>query len=150
LDDDWLWGGDIEAIYTTIAHGIRNEENEDARYSQMPAFGDILEAEEIAQVVNYVLTLSGRAADEPALVDAGALVFADNCAACHGDAGQGDRTQGAPNLADAIWLFGGDVDAVTQTVTKSRFGVMPGWDARLSEAELRAVAQYVHQLGGGE
>jgi cytochrome c oxidase cbb3-type subunit 3 len=42
------------------------------------------------------------------------------------------------------------VDAVTQTVTKSRFGVMPGWDARLSEAELRAVAQYVHQLGGGE
>ena len=74
----------------------------------------------------------------------------DNCASCHGDEGLGDRDQGAPNLADAIWLYGGDYDTVLQTVTYSRFGVMPAWSERLTEAELRAVSAYVHQLGGGE
>ncbi len=150
LDDDWLWGGDIDAIHTTIAHGIRNEEDDDARYSQMPAFGELLEEQEIAQVVNYVMTLSGAAADDPALVAAGQTVFEDNCASCHGEKGLGDRTQGAPNLADAIWLFGGDAKTLTHTVTNSRFGVMPSWQNRLTEAEMRAVASYVHQLGGGE
>ncbi|WP_299408121.1 cytochrome-c oxidase, cbb3-type subunit III [uncultured Roseobacter sp.] len=149
LDDDWLWGGDIESIHTTIAHGIRNEEDNDARYSEMPAFGEILEPEEISQVVNYVLELSGGQADA-ALAGPGAEVFADNCSACHGENGMGDREQGAPNLTDAIWLYGGDVQALTETVTYSRYGVMPPWTQRLSEAEIRAVALYVHQLGGGE
>ena len=64
--------------------------------------------------------------------------------------GTGDRNQGAPNLTDAIWLYGGSHDTLTQTVAYSRFGVMPSWTNRLSEAEIRAVATYVHQLGGGE
>lgn len=149
LDDDWLWGGDIEAIHTTIAHGIRNEDDDDARFSQMPAFGEILEPEEISQVVNYVLQLSGGEADT-ALAEPGAEVFADNCAACHGETGMGDREQGAPNLTDAIWLYGGDADTITETVTYSRYGVMPPWTQRLTEAQVRAVALYVHQLGGGE
>lgn len=149
LDDDWLWGGDIEAIHATIAHGIRNEEDPDARYSEMPAFGDILEPEEISQVVNYVVQLSGGEADA-ALAEPGAEIFADNCSSCHGENGMGDRELGAPNLADAIWLYGGDQAALTETVTYSRYGVMPPWTQRLSEAEIRAVALYVHQLGGGE
>jgi cytochrome c oxidase cbb3-type subunit 3 len=150
LDDDWLWGGDIENIHLTIAHGIRNEDDADARYSEMPAFGEILEEAEITQVVNYVMALSGADAEDPAAVSAGEVVFADNCAACHGDDGLGNRDLGAPNLADAIWLYGGDVDALLETVTYSRFGVMPPWTQRLSEAQVRAVAVYVHQLGGGE
>ncbi|MGH1458049.1 MAG: cytochrome-c oxidase, cbb3-type subunit III [Paracoccaceae bacterium] len=149
LDNDWLWGGDIEEIHTTIAHGIRNETDDDARYSEMPAFGEMLEREEIDQVVNYVLSLSGAAPDA-AMVEAGAVVFEDNCAACHMEDGTGDRTQGAPNLADAIWLYGGDFDTVKETVTYSRFGVMPDWNSRLTEAQVRAVATYVHSLGGGE
>ena len=149
LDNDWLWGGDIEAIHTTVAHGIRNEEDDDARYSEMPAFGDMLEQAELTAVTNYVVSLSGEPQDA-AQVEAGATVFADNCASCHGDEGLGDRDQGAPNLADAIWLYGGDYDTVLETVTYSRYGVMPAWSARLSEAEIRAVSAYVHQLGGGE
>ncbi len=149
LDDDWLWGGDIESIYATIAHGIRNENDPDARYSEMPAFGEILEQEEIAQAVNYVMSLSGDPEDA-SLVAAGETVYLDNCAACHADDGTGDRWQGAPNLTDAIWLFGGDYDTLVETVTYSRFGVMPSWADRLSEAEIRAVATYVHGLGGGE
>ena len=77
LDDDWLWGGDIEAIHTTIAHGIRNDEDDDARYSEMPAFGEILEEAEITQVVNFVMSLSGDASDA-SQVAAGAVVFEDN------------------------------------------------------------------------
>lgn len=150
LDNDWLWGGTIEDIHTTIAHGIRNEEDGDARYSEMPVFGEILEPVQIDQVVNYVMSLSGEARD-PALVAEGATVFAENCAACHGEEAMGDITQGAPNLSDAIWLYGGSFDTIKQTVTYSRYGVMPPMGgADLSEAEIRAVAIYVHQLGGGE
>ncbi len=149
LDDDWLWGGDIEAIRTTVAHGIRNEQDADTRYSEMPKFGEILEAEEIDQVVHYVLNISGQEHDA-ALAEAGSVVFEDNCASCHGETGIGDREQGAPNLTDAIWLYGGDADTLTETVTNARFGVMPNWNTRLSESEIRAVAIYVHQLGGGE
>ena len=149
LDDDWLWGGDIEAIHATIAHGIRNEEDPDARWSQMPAFGEMLEAEEISQVVNYVMSLSEEPNDA-SKVAAGETVYLDNCAACHMEDGTGDRWQGAPNLTDAIWLYGGDYETLTETVTYSRFGVMPSWTNRLSESQIRAVAAYVHGLGGGE
>ena len=151
LDDDWLWGGDIEAIHTTIAHGIRNEDDPDARYSEMPAFGrdGLLEDEQIDQVVNHVMSLSGPPRNARAAA-AGTQVFADNCAACHGADGTGDREQGAPNLADAIWLYGGDYATLRETVENARFGVMPPWSERLTEAQVRAVAAYVHQLGGGE
>jgi cytochrome c oxidase cbb3-type subunit 3 len=151
LDDDWLWGGSVEDIHMTVSHGIRNEDSEDARYSEMPAFGrdELLEKEEIDQVVNYVMSLSGDAEDATK-VEAGAVVFEDNCASCHMDDGTGDRTQGAPNLADAIWLYGGDYATISETVNNARYGVMPAWNTRLSEAQIRAVASYVHQLGGGE
>lgn len=149
LDDDWLWGGSIEDIHLTISHGIRNEEDPDARYSEMPAFGELLAEEEIAGVVQYVRQISGQEADA-ALATAGETVFLDNCAACHAEDGTGDRFQGAPNLTDAIWLYGGSVDDITYTVENARFGVMPSWTTRLSEAEIRAVAAYVHGLGGGE
>ncbi|AFO88775.1 cytochrome-c oxidase, cbb3-type subunit III [Phaeobacter inhibens] len=151
LDDDWLWGGSMEDIHATIAHGIRNEESDDARYSEMPAFGrdELLEKEEIDQVVNYVMSLSGEPQDADKVAP-GAAIFADNCASCHMEDGTGDRSQGAPNLADAIWLYGGDHATLTETVYNSRYGVMPNWNARLTEAQIRAVTAYVHQLGGGE
>jgi cytochrome c oxidase cbb3-type subunit 3 len=149
LDDAWLWGGTVDDIYYTVAHGIRNETDPDARYSQMPAFGEMLPEEDIAAVVQHVRAISGQDHDA-ALAAQGATVFADNCAVCHGDAGGGDRTQGAPALNDAIWLYGGDVATLTETVVNARFGVMPAWQGRLREADIRAVALYVHQLGGGE
>ena len=150
LDDAWLWGGALEDIVATVRHGIRNDTDPDARWSQMPAFGEILEEEEIAAAANYVMALSGRTAPDPALAEQGATLFAENCASCHGENGMGDREQGAPNLTDAIWLYGGDMETLVETITYSRFGVMPAWGQRLSEADVKAVALYVHQLGGGE
>ncbi|SDI74367.1 cytochrome-c oxidase, cbb3-type subunit III [Lutimaribacter saemankumensis] len=153
-DDAWLWGGTMEDIHYTVAHGIRNEEDPDARYSEMPAFGrdELLTAEEVDQVVNYVMSLSpANPPVDAGLVEAGAEVYSINCAACHGEDGKGDRFQGAPNLTDAIWLYGGDFDTIRESVWNARFGVMPPMGgADLTEAEIRAVATYVHQLGGGE
>ncbi|MEO1541147.1 MAG: cytochrome-c oxidase, cbb3-type subunit III [Pseudomonadota bacterium] len=149
LDDDWLWGGGIEDIYLTIAHGIRDEDDFDSRFSEMPAFGEVLSRDEIAAVVAHLLKISDQTHDE-ALAGAGADIYLENCAACHGDGGAGDPTLGAPRLNDAIWLYGGDAETLTETVTYSRYGQMPPWIDRLSEADLRLVASYVHQLGGGQ
>ena len=149
LDDDWLWGGTVDEIAQTVAYGIRLEDVADSRFSEMPAFGEILAEEEITQVVSYVRSLSD-APHNSALASAGEVIYLDNCSSCHAEDGSGDRFQGAPNLTDAIWLFGGSEEAITETVMNSRYGVMPNWNTRLSEGEIRAVATYVHQLGGGE
>ena len=151
-DDAWLWGGSIEDIQTSITVGIRQPSDEDyLRQSQMPAFGrdGLLEAEQIDQVVNYVMSLSGAPKDASAAT-AGETVFMDNCATCHGETGKGDRAQGAPDISDAIWLYGGDYDALMESVSNARYGVMPNWNERLSQAEINAVSIYVHGLGGGE
>ncbi|RYH02603.1 cytochrome-c oxidase, cbb3-type subunit III [Salipiger sp. IMCC34102] len=148
LDDDWLWGGTLEDIAHTVRHGIRNEEDAEARFSMMPSF-DWLEREEISATADYVRSLSGLDHDAEA-AQAGARIFADNCAACHGGDGRGDRTLGAPNLADAIWLRGGLHEDIVRQMRAPRHGVMPPWGDRLGEAEVRAVAAYVHGLGGGE
>ncbi|MFT6271876.1 MAG: cytochrome c oxidase cbb3-type subunit 3 [Dinoroseobacter sp.] len=149
LDDDWLWGGTIEEIHYTISHGIRNDVDFDSHWSQMPAFGELLTDDEIGAVVQHVKAISGQDHDG-ALAQTGGVVFYDNCASCHGDEGKGDQFQGAPNLTDAIWLYGGDEATLAETVTYSRFGVMPPWNERLSAAEVAAVSAYVHQLGGGQ
>ena len=146
LDNDWLWGGSLDQIAYTVRHGIRNETDPDALWSQMPAFGEILEPADIEVLVDFLPTLPVEPGDD----SPGAVLYADNCAACHGDAGLGDRDQGAPNLTDAIWLYGGDRDSLIETITYSRFGVMPAWGQRLDEEDVRAVATYVHSLGGGE
>ena len=145
LDNDWIWGGKLKDIAFSIRHGIRNETDPDARYSEMPAFEGLLQPTEIERIADFVISLP-----DATETHAGAALFADNCASCHGETGTGDATQGAPNLADAIWLYGGDRDAVIATITGARFGVMPAWGQRLSEADVRAVAAYVHSLGGGE
>jgi cytochrome c oxidase cbb3-type subunit III len=90
------------------------------------------------------------------MLPVGEELFLDNCAACHGDDGRGNRDIGAPNLTDAIWLYGGTIEKLTESITNARFGVMPAWSEEwrvgtgLDQAEINAVAAYVHQLGGGE
>ena len=155
-DNDWLFGGTMEAIVTTVTHGIRNTTDPDARNVGlvMPAWSHEdapvqLTGEQISQVVNYVLKISGQTADE-ALATPGAQIYADNCVACHGEKAEGNRDMGSPNLADAIWVYGGDANTLTATITGGRAGVMPAWGGRLSEADIISVATYVHALGGGE
>ena len=149
-DDDWIWGGSLEAIFQTIMYGIRSGHDE-ARFNQMPAFlaDGILEAGDIDDVAEYVRSLSGKA-DAAAAAERGKQVFADWCVSCHGEEGEGNPELGAPNLRDSIWLYGGDKAAIVDTISKSRSGVMPAWEGRLSPVSIRELAIYVHSLGGGE
>jgi len=149
-DDIWLWGGTLTDIETTIRHGIRSNDPA-ARTKDMPAFGrdGFLPPAQISDMVEFITAISGRKADTAA-VDRARPIFQANCASCHGVDARGDRKQGAPNLTDAEWLYGGDRPTLQRTIFGARRGVMPAWTARLDPATIRALAVYVHSLGGGE
>jgi cytochrome c oxidase cbb3-type subunit III len=149
LDDDWLWGGTAADIQQTVTHGIRYEADADTRFSEMPAFGEILEPAQIDGLVQHVLSLAGQPHDTAA-AEAAAQDFADNCASCHGEDGAGLREFGAPDLTDGIWLYGGDTATIQATIENSRFGIMPAFGGRLAPEDIAKVAVYVHTLGGGE
>jgi cytochrome c oxidase cbb3-type subunit 3 len=146
-DDDWLWGGDLKAIEYTLTHGVRQPGDDETRFSQMPAFGDgLLTPEQIGHVADHVLSLSGKRRGSAA----GAELFGTNCAVCHGADGTGSREFGAPNLADAIWLYGSSREDVVAQVSHPHHGVMPAWKGRLDPVTIKMLAAYVHSLGGGE
>ena len=154
-DDAWLWGGQRHEIYQTVAHGIRWDDDPESRFSQMPAYGadGILSEEEILSVVEFVWSLSHTGEWDEVdveLANAGSEIYYDNCAACHGEQALGNHDLGAPNLADPIWLYGGDRETLYETVYNARYGQMPPWLGRLTEAEVKQVALYVHARGGGE
>ena len=150
-DDDWIWGGSLEAIQQTIRHGIRNTEDDEARTSIMPRFGadGMLTAAQIGDVADYVLSMSGRATDQAA-AGRGAAIFAEQCVACHGDRGEGNRDVGAPRLSDQVWLYGNTKAQIMAMINNPRMGVMPAWQGRLDPAVINMLTVYVHSLGGGE
>jgi cytochrome c oxidase cbb3-type subunit 3 len=145
-DDDWIWGGTLTAIEYTLTHGIRWEGAEQTRANYMPAFQGVIDSAQARGVAQQVLSLSGKARPNPA----GAQLFADNCAACHGTTGEGMAALGAPALNDAIWLYGGSEAAVTKQILAPRHGVMPAWQGRLDPVTIKMLAAYVHSRGGGQ
>ena len=144
-DDDWLWGGTVSAIEETIKFGIRSSHDE-TRYSEMPAFADIFAEDEASDIADYVLSFSSDV-DFPAR---GKELYDEQCSLCHADNGTGDRIQGAPNLSDAIWFYGGTKPDLVAQIRRPKHGVMPNWNVRLSDSTIRQLAIYVHSLGGGE
>lgn len=150
-DDVWLWGGSLEEIEHTIRVGVRAG-HPDTRTSQMPAFGrdNMLNGEQVADLTEYVVALSGRQADAAA-VERARQLYADNCAACHAPNGAGTRELGAPNLTDREWLYGSDRDSISAQIHNGRNGVMPTWETRFSPGVIKALAVYIHaNAGGGE
>jgi cytochrome c oxidase cbb3-type subunit III len=150
-DDDWLWGGSLDQIMQTIRYGARSGHSK-AHEGQMLAFGKdgVLKPDQIVTVANYVRSLSGLPTQPGYDAAAGAKIFAENCTSCHGDQGKGNPELGAPNLTDKIWLYGSDEAALIETITNGRAGVMPAWEGRLDPVTLKAMAVYVHSLGGGK
>lgn len=145
-DDDWLWGGNIDAIYQTIKYGIRSA-NDETRVSEMPKFAGMLADKDIDSIATYVEGLSkGQNVSEE-----GAALFKTNCASCHGEDGKGGREFGAPNLADSIWLYSnGEKAKIASQIKSPRHGLMPHWIGRLNDDTIRQITVYVHSLGGGE
>jgi cytochrome c oxidase cbb3-type subunit III len=150
-DDDWLWGGTLDQIMQTIQYGIRSGHPK-THESAMLAFGKegVLKPDQIVTVANYVRSLSGLPAAPGYDAAAGKKIFADNCASCHGEAGKGNQDLGAPDLTDKIWLYGSDEATIVETITNGRAGVMPAWVDRLDSSTIKAMAVYVHSLGGGK
>ncbi|GLH81043.1 Cbb3-type cytochrome c oxidase subunit FixP [Bradyrhizobium sp. SSBR45G] len=150
-DDDWLWGGSLEQIQQTLLYGVRSGHAK-AREGQMLAFGKdgVLKPAEIVTVANYVRELAGLPTRPGYDAKAGAKVFAENCVACHGDNAKGNPDVGAPNLTDKIWLYGSEEATLIETITNGRAGVMPAWEGRLDPVTIKAMAVYVHSLGGGK
>lgn len=153
-DDVWIWGGSMTEIEHTLRVGIRSD-HADTRTSMMPAFGrdNLLPAAQIGDVTEYVISISSaRTRLQPNMAAAarGAATYQAQCAACHGPSGAGDRTVGAPSLNDDLWLYGGSRAEIRRQIELGRGGVMPAWEARFDPAMLRALAFYVHEMGGGE
>ncbi|MDC0662058.1 cytochrome-c oxidase, cbb3-type subunit III [Marinobacter sp. SS21] len=137
-DEDWLYGGDPDTILHTITQG---------RQGAMPAKGMMpnMNAQQVDQVVNYVLSFSERAVDAEA-AEAGKQVFAQACAACHGQDAKGTLAMGAPNLTDNVWLYGSTYDRIKDTVMYGRQNQMPAQSGRLSEDQIHILAAYVYSL----
>ncbi|NWN91494.1 cytochrome-c oxidase, cbb3-type subunit III [Marinobacter adhaerens] len=137
-DDDWLWGGTPDAILETLHNG---------RQGNMPAKGVMpnMSSEQVDQVVNYVLSFSGREKDAAA-AEAGEAVFAQACVACHGPEGKGMEAMGAPNLTDDIWLYGSTYKWIRDTVENGRQNEMPAQGGRMSDDQIQILAAYVYSL----
>lgn len=150
-DDEWIWGGSLDQIMQTIQFGARSGHSK-AHEGAMLAFGKdgILKKDEIVTVANYVRSLSSLPTAAGNDAAAGAKIFADNCASCHGDNGKGNQELGAPNLTDKIWLYGSDEATLIETISNGRAGVMPAWVGRLDPSTIKALTVYVHSLGGGK
>mgnify|MGYP001172823053 CR=1 FL=1 len=150
-DDAWLWGGDYAHIEETIRSG---------RNGNMPAFGKQLSKQQLADVGEYVLSLSGQAED-PVQVKRGEAIFngAGGCMACHTSAGTGNIALGAANLTDQVWTVARinagmtheqKQQAIVDVVSKGISRKMPAWGQRFTDTELKMLAFYVHEFGGGK
>ncbi len=148
VDDQWLWGGDPDAIMETLRVGI-NAPHQQTRNSLMPAFGrdGMLSVEQRRQVVSYIQSLSTSPGADLEKVAPGKEIFIDHCASCHGADGMGLEASGAPNLTDDFWIYGGDIQSITETIYNGRQGWMPHWEGRLSVADRKLLTLYILELG---
>lgn len=135
-DGDWLYGGSPDQIKASITNG---------RQGTMPAWGDIVGDQGVTDVTAYVLSVNGREADS-AQTTAGEKVFQTYCVACHGADATGNPAMGAPNLANGIWLYGGNAEQVSHSVRAGRNGVMPAHKNTLSEDKIHILTAYVYGL----
>ena len=149
-DDDWLWGtGTIEDITTTIVHGIRALNDDDTRYSEMPAFdAETLDRDEWRNVAEYVLSLSNLTHREER-AELGKELYIENCSSCHAEDGSGDNEVGSPALNDAIWLKAeGTRKGIKAQIRNPKMGMMPAWNNRLEPITIKMLVAYVYSLGG--
>jgi cytochrome c oxidase cbb3-type subunit 3 len=146
-DDDWLFGGSVETIQQTIANG---------RQAMMPGFKTSLSEQELDDLAQQVLAMS-KGGDHPP----GKELFVNKgCVGCHGMDGKGMQMMGAANLTDAIWRFmPATEESIKYTIangvnmpgaTETRKAIMPAFAGQLSETDIKKLAVYVHQLGGGQ
>ena len=151
-DDDWLWGGTLDQIMQTIQFGARSGHAK-AHEGAMLAFGKegVLKKDQIVTVANYVRSLSGLPTSQGYDAAAAQEDFRGKLRVVPRRRRQGQSgARARPNLTDKIWLYGSDEATLIETITNGRSGVMPAWVGRLDPSTIKALAVYVHSLGGGK
>lgn len=132
-DAEWLYGGDSATIMASIVDG---------RHGVMPPFASSFDADSLTNLANYVLSLSG--ADHSTIKAAAGKPLFAVCSACHGIEGKGNPLLGAPNLTDTVWLYGGELANIEDTIRNGRGGVMPAWRERLGDTDTRLIAAWIY------
>ncbi|MGF1548054.1 MAG: cytochrome-c oxidase, cbb3-type subunit III [Thiotrichales bacterium] len=152
VDDDWLWGGSIDEIHTTLVEG---------RLGFMPAYLSVFNDTQLNSVAQYVLSLGGTEGGDATVIESGREIFQGEiggCYYCHTQEGTGLKSQGAANLTDAVWTvanvpaaaaYDAKLNAVKQVISGGVQRKMPSMKDRLSPEQIKLLTVYVHQLGGG-
>ena len=135
-DDDWLWGKEEQDLFTSIYTG---------RQAAMPVLAPAMGGDEgVTNMAKYVKSLSTGEADAGA--QSMQPMFVALCSACHGADGKGNKLVGAPNLTDDIWLYGGSIETIRETLLNGRNGQMPAHGVMLGENRTKILAAYVASL----
>lgn len=135
-DADWQWGGDVGQLEQSIRAG---------RQAVMPPLAAVLGDDGVAQTAQYVRAL--QSGDTVAEGDAGQSLYATYCFACHGADGTGNVLLGASNLTDDSSLYGDDIDALLQTIATGRSGIMPPFQDRLDDTQIRMLVAWLTRDG---
>ncbi|MGF1816917.1 c-type cytochrome, partial [Vibrio splendidus] len=139
IDQEWLYGGNDEAIIHSIAQG---------RNGAMPGWSEIMRPDEVAKVSYYLASLNQRHTDVPEVkVKVGKELFAKYCSSCHADGSIANPAIGVPDLSDDIWLHGGSIEEIQHTINKGLNNLMPAFDKQLTENEILALGAYIRHAG---
>ncbi len=135
-DEQWIWGGDFDAIKTSISAG---------RTAVMPAWGPALGEDGTTNVAHYVLGLAGQDHDAERAA-AGKPQYDAICVTCHGPQGKGNPLLGAPDLTNNIWQYGGSLEQIYFTISNGRTGNMPAHGELLGADKTHILAAYIESL----
>lgn len=135
IDNEWLYGGDDEAIIHSITQG---------RNGAMPGWVDAIKPDDIAKMSYYLASLNQRHTDVPAVkVTLGKELFIQYCSSCHGDGSVANAQLGVPDLSDSIWLHGGSIEEIQHTIRNGLNNVMPAFGQQLTSNEILALGAYM-------
>ena len=147
-DSSWLYGNNFVDLEQIVIYGIRSGHPRARNLTDMPAVGrlGILNADQVEDVVQYVLSISGQTAD-PARAEQGRGLFyaKGNCYDCHGGDARGVPEYGTPSLVGNGWIYGGDHDSLYSSVYNGRHGLCPNRSTTLTPLQARALAVSLHE-----
>jgi cytochrome c oxidase cbb3-type subunit 3 len=135
-DNDWIYGEEESTVKTTIVNG---------RKAAMPAWGAALGEKGVADVSEYVYSLTHDSTNKENLAS-GEQKYMTMCIACHGPEAKGNTALGAPNLSDQIWLYGGSLKSIADSVNNGRNGIMPAFGSKLTESQVHLITAYLNSL----
>ena len=136
VEGDSMWGRTPEDIQLTITKG---------RNGIMPPFAGVIDAAGAVDVASYVRSLSGLAHNQLAAVR-GQRIYMQQCVACHGAEGKGNKALGAPNLTDGVWLYGSSEARIVEAIMKGRNNMMPAQEHVLTPEQIRMLTAWVWGL----